>query len=151
MACQISKALRRYNSLFCETNMVYHEMYRKLGLADSAGSILYAILENGGRRLLRDICRVAGLSKQTVNSSLRKLESEGILYLEKANGKSKMVCLTEEGRALAERTAGKILLAEDEIFAAWPPEDVARYLELTERYMRALREKSESLPERRNP
>lgn len=145
MKHRISKELKRYNYLFGETGMAYHEMYRKLGLADSAISILYAILENGDSCLLRDICQFTGLSKQTVNSSLRRLESEGILYLKTAGGRNKTVCLTEEGKALAERTAGYVLAVEDEIFASWPREDVRKYLELTESFMLALRERAKAV------
>lgn len=145
MAYRISKALKRYNYLFGETGMAYHELSRKLGLPDSAISILYAMLENGGRCLLRDICQFTGMSKQTVNSSLRKLEAEKVLYLEPVDGKNKLVCLTEEGTELAERTAGRVLALEDEIFASWPQEDVERYLQLTENFMLALREKAKKL------
>lgn len=126
MEHKISKTLKRYNYLFGETGMAYHVIYRKLGLPDSAISILYAILESGDCCLLRDICRSTGLSKQTINSSLRKLEAENILYLEMADGKNKTVHLTKEGKSVAERTAGRVLAAEDEIFASWPLEVIAR-------------------------
>lgn len=145
MAHKISKTLRRYNYLFGETGLVYHEMYLKLGLSDSAASILYVLLENGDCCLLRDVCLFTGLNKQTINSALRKLEAEDILYLEMAGGKKKLVRLTEKGKILAERTAGRILAAEDEIFASWPRGDVEKYLELTEAFMLALKEKAEGL------
>ena len=59
---QISKELNRYNYLFGETGAAYHEMFLKLGMSDSAISILYAILENGDHRLLQNICHCTGLS-----------------------------------------------------------------------------------------
>lgn len=150
MEHKLSKALKRYNYLFGETGMAYHEIYLKLGLADSAISILYAILENGDCRLLRDVCESTGLSKQTVNSALRKLETENVLYLELVDGKNKMVHLTKEGKALAEKTAGRVLTIEDEIFTSWPQEDVQKYLELTENFMRALKEKAKKMQEVHN-
>jgi len=150
MEHKLSKTLKRYNYLFGETGMAYHEIYRKLGLADSAISILYAILESGDCCLLRDVCQSIGLSKQTVNSSLRKLEAENVLYLELVDGKNKMIRLTKEGKALAEKTAGRVLVIEDEIFASWPQEDVQKYLELTENFMRALKEKAKTMQEVHN-
>ncbi len=146
---KISKELRRYNYLFGETGLVYHEMYLKLGLSDSAASILYVLLENGDCCLLRDVCYFTGLNKQTVNSALRKLEADGAVCLEMADGKRKLVRLTEKGKILADKTAGRILAAEDEIFASWPQEDVQKYLELTEAFMLALKEKAESMEVRR--
>ena len=118
MKNKISKELKRYNFLFGETGAAYHEMYLKLGMSDSAISILYAVLENGESRPLQEICRCTGLSKQTINSAIRKLETAGILYLEISGPRNKTVCLTEKGKILAEKTAGKVIAAENEIFAS---------------------------------
>ena len=140
-----SREMRRYNHLVGEIDGVYHEMSRKLGLSDSAMLVLYTICVHGDGCPLREICRSSGLSKQTVNSALRKLEAEGAVYLEPAAGRGKSVCLTEEGKALAARTAGRIIRMENDVFAAWPRGDVARYLELTERFLLDLREKAGEL------
>lgn len=145
MKKNISRELRRYNYLFGETGAAYHEMYLKLGMSDSAISILYAVLENGDKCPLQEVCHYTGLSKQTINSALRKLEAEGIVYLEMAGSKKKKVCLTEAGKLLAEKTAGRVLAAEDEIFASWPQEDVDKYLGLTESFLLALKEKTKKL------
>lgn len=134
--------MKRYNYLLGEMEAAYHGMSLRLGLSDSASMILYAICEEGESRLLSDIRRLSGLSKQTVNSSIRKLEAEGILYLEKADSKSKKVCLTAEGKALAERTVLRIQQAENNILASWPRQDVEKYLELTENFLAALREEA---------
>ena len=67
MMDNVSKELKRYNYLFGETGAAYHEMHLKLGMSDSAGMILYAILESGDRRLLKEICHFTGLNKQTIN------------------------------------------------------------------------------------
>ena len=141
----ISKELKRYHYLFSETGAAYHEMYLKLGMSDSAISILYAVLEQGDSRPLQQIRHCTGLSKQTINSAIRKLEVEGIIYLQMAGSKNKTVYLTEKGKLLAEQTAGKVLAAENEIFASWPQEDVDKYLELTEAYLLALKEKIQRL------
>lgn len=140
-----SREMRRYNHLLGEMDRVYHEMSLKLGLSDSAMIVLYTICDSGGACLLRDICRRSGLSKQTVNSALRRLEAAGVVYLEPVSARSKSVCLTEAGTALAEKTAGRVIRMENDIFAAWPREDVERYLELTERFLLALRERAEAL------
>lgn len=145
MSIIISKELKRYNHLIGEINAVYHEMSLKSGLSDSAMNILYTICEHGTKCPLQEICRLSGLSKQTVNSAIRKLESEGIIYLEPLSQKSKTVCLTEDGISLAEQTAGQILRIENDIFASWPREDVENYIKLTEDYLLALRNKADKL------
>ena len=145
MKKNISRELRRYNYLFGETMAAYHEMYLKLGMSDSAITILYAVLENGGKRPLQEVRHYTGLSKQTANSALRTLEKEDILYLEMTGSKNKTVCLTEKGKLLAEKTAGRVLAAENEIFASWTQEDADKYLELTETFLLALKEKTRNL------
>lgn len=142
-----SKTIKRYNHLLSEIDGVYHEMSWKLGLSDSAMIVLYTICDSDKKNscLLQDICCRSGLSKQTVNSAIRKLEAEGILYLESATPKSKMVRLTEAGRRLAEQTAGRIIQIENDIFASWPQENVDKYLDLTEAFLLDLRGKAKQL------
>ena len=121
MDFHISGELKRYNHLITETDRAYHEASLRLGLSDSAMIILYTICEDGQERCpLKELCRRSGLSKQTVNSALRKLEGEEILSLEKAGGKNKNVRLTEKGKALADNTALRIMEAENEIYL-WTP------------------------------
>lgn len=135
MFADFSNELKRYNYLLSETDAAYHEASSKLGLPDSSMIILYTILDSGDPCPLRDICQNAGISKQTVNSALRRLEAEGILFLENADGKNKTVHLTKEGQKLAEATAGKIMKLENDIFSSWTEEAVNQYLALTERYL----------------
>lgn len=140
-----SKDMKRFNHLLGEIEGVYHHISYKLGLSDSAMTILYTICDNGDSCPLQDICHRSGLSKQTINSALRKLEAEGIVYLEVMGVKNKNVCLTEKGIHLAKGTAIRVLQAENEILASWQREDVKMYLELTERFLLALREKAKEL------
>lgn len=137
---QSSKALKRYNHLLSETNAAYHELSVQLGLSDSVMQILYTICYQGRTRCaLQEIRIQTGISKQTINSALRKLEAAGIIYLEPVGGKSKDVCLTEQGVLLAERTAARVIAVENAVFSAWSQEDVEKYLELVEKYLNGFR------------
>lgn len=119
-----------------ETESAYHEAASRFGLPESSMIVLYAICYAGnGCCPLRDICLNAGVSKQTINSALRRLEKEGIIYLKNTDGKNKTVFLTDEGQKLAGRTAAKVIAIENDIFASWTKEDVNQYLALTERYL----------------
>ena len=136
-----SKELKRYNYLAGEIEAAYHEMNLKLEMSDSAMIILYAICDRGDSCLLRDIYHQFGVSKQTINSALRKLEAEGAVYLEAVDAKNKRICLTEQGKHLADRTARRIIETENDIFSSWTEKEVENYLELTERYLHDLRER----------
>lgn len=145
MEYNFSKVMRRYNHLLGETEAVYHEISLKLGLSDSAMCILYTICDSGTSCLLQEICRRSGLSKQTINSAIRKLEAEGIVCLEPAGPKNKNVCLTEKGMLVADQTAGRIIKAENEIFDSWSQEEVQNYLELMEKFLVELKSKAKEI------
>lgn len=148
MSIHSSASLKRLNHLQCETGVTYHEMSAVFGQSDSTMQILYTICDAGGEScLLRDICRLTGLHKQTINSALRKLEEEEILFLESVGRKNKRVCLTEKGKELAAQTAGKVIEAENRIFAEWGPEVAEQYLALNERYLECLRKELKRVKE----
>lgn len=141
----ISNEMKRFNHLLGEIEAEYHNMSLKLGLSDSAMGILYTICDNGESCPLQKICRCTGLSKQTINSAIRKLESENVIYLEPAGTKNKTVFLTENGKLLAQKTAMRILEIENDILASWSGRDVEKYLELTEKFLTSLKEKADTL------
>lgn len=139
--------LKRYNYLLGEIEAVYHEISLQMGLSDSVSRILYAICDEGDRCPLSLICRRTGLSKQTVNSALRRLEEEGAVRLEAVNGRAKEVCLTGAGRTLADRTARRIMEMETQILAGWAPGEMEQYLELTERFLHSLQSRAAAFQE----
>ena len=140
-----SEGMRRFNHLVTETDAVYHEAALRMGMSDSTMQILYVLCDKGGACPLGEICRLTGISKQTINSALRKLEEDGIAYLEQLGGKRKQVCLTGKGQELAQRTVVRLIEIENGILASWPREELERYLESTERYLVALRRKVREL------
>ena len=140
-----SRLMKRFNHLLGEIDAVYHEMDWKLGLSDSAMAVLYTICDNGGCCLLQDICRLSGLSKQTVNSALRRLEADGIVYLKVFEGQKKKVYLTAKGQELAENTAVRLIEIENSIFASWTEDEKMLYLELTQRYLLSFQESIKKL------
>ncbi|MGN0345575.1 MAG: MarR family winged helix-turn-helix transcriptional regulator [Lachnospiraceae bacterium] len=145
MNTYISNEMKRYNHLVGEIDAVYHEISLKWGLSDSAMIILYTICDNGDSCLLQEIVRLSGVSKQTINSAIRKLEKEGIVYLKSIGSKNKNVCLTDEGKQLAKHTAIRLIEMENDIFASWEKDEVEKYLELSERFLISLKEKNRDL------
>ncbi len=141
----ISNVMKRYNHLVGEIDAVYHEISLNMGLSDSAMIILYTICDNGDSCLLQEISRRSGVSKQTINSAIRKMEKEGIVYLKAVGARNKNVCLTDKGKQLAEHTAVRLIQIENDIFASWDKNDVEKYLELTEKFLDSIKEKSENL------
>lgn len=138
---QENDPVRQLNRLACALDCTYHQAARKFGLSDSVLCILYMLHERGDGCPLHDIYSKSGISKQTINSALRKLEAEQVLYLEPAGGRGKRLRLTETGKHYVETTAARLYEVEREIFRSWPKEDFDRYLSLMEKHNRDLRER----------
>lgn len=139
------KEMKRFNYLTAEIGGAYHEAAVKLGLSDSAMMVLYTICNHGEECLLQDIVRLSGISKQTVNSAIRKLEKEEIIYMKAEKGRNKLVCLTGRGKSLVKLTVLRIVDIENEILTSWPEDELQIYLKLTQEYLSAFKEKIKEL------
>ena len=95
--------------------------------------------------LLSDVYKQSGISKQTVNSALRKLESDSMVYLENHKGKAKTVCLTDAGKALVQQTAARLYDAERRALETWTGEEIDQHIALLEKYLNALTEQVQAL------
>lgn len=137
--------VKRYNYVMNEINAIYHDAAMRMGISDSVQSILYVICENGDRCLQSEIYKQTGISRQTINSAIRKLEKDGIVYLEQGQGRNTIVCLTDAGKEAADKKARSIIRIENEIFDEWTEEELRMYQELTERYRDSLKKKLDAL------
>lgn len=134
MGINYAEKIYQVNCLASDLDALYHQAALKLGLSDSVMFVLYLVYEKGGACLLNTIRKEASLSKQTLNSSIRKLERDDIIYLEQSVGRAKKVCLTEKGKNYVKQTVARLFHAECTVFSGWTEEDIQRYLELMEKY-----------------
>ncbi len=141
----ISQNMKRCNHIQGEIEAVYHNAALKFGLADSTQFILYTICYLGNNCPLSEVVKMTGISKQTINSALRNMEEQGLIKLNQASPKTKNVILTKKGEELAGKTVLHLMQVEDDVFSAWPDEDVQKYLELNERFLKDLKEKINQL------
>lgn len=140
----ISK-INTYNQVLKKIDREYHNVAQKFGLSDSVMLILYTVSNNGNECMLSEITHFSGLSKQTVNSAIRKLESEGLIYLELVGLRKKKICLTEKGKEFSKNTVCKIIDIENEIYNSWLPEEWDLYLSLTQRFLEDFKEKTKEI------
>lgn len=124
----------------------YHELAQRQGLSDSAFAVLWSIQELGEGCAQRDVCRHFCLTKQTVNSSVRKLEREGFLSLLPGEGREVRICLTDRGRALVREKIVPIMEAERAAAESVTPEEWRTILRLTEKWFSRFRELAKNFP-----
>lgn len=142
------KNLQRFNFLVGEIGGLYHEAALRLGLSDSGMAVLYHVCVNHGSCALSDIYKLSGTCKQTINSAVRKLEKEDLIYLEMVNQKSKRVCLTEKGKKIMPHTVEHLIQIENDILKSWTEEERMIYLHLTQRYLDAMQKQIVTLGEK---
>lgn len=137
--------VKRYNYIMSEINSIYHDAAMRMGISDSAQNILYAVCVVGDRCPQSEIYKQTGISRQTINSAIRRLEKDGLVYLEPGQGRNTVVCLTDKGKEVADEKVRPIIGIENEIFNEWTEEEMRMYWELTERYRDSLKEKLSAL------
>lgn len=137
---EIQKLLIQYNSLYKEIDDIYHSLARHYGLSDCALWILYTVIDIEEDYTQNKICEQLSLSKQTVNSALKKLEKDGYIKLELAPGnqKNKLVRLTKQGNIFANKAIGSVMTMEQNAFCHLTEEERTIFLNLYEKYVAKL-------------
>ena len=139
MTDKVNERIREFKKIDKELNDLYHGLALKIGISDSAFTILYVICELGDGCLQRDICYEAFASKQTVNSSIRKLEQDGYLYLEDGHGQDKHIHLTDQGQTFVENSIYPIIQMENEVLLDFSDQQQSAMLRLSRQYIQGLR------------
>lgn len=134
----LSPEMRRCNRIYKEFEDLYRETDRWAGLSASAFVILYHLLDLGDGCLQRDICAEAFVSKQTVNSSIRTLERQGLIRLQPGRGRDMHIHFTEKGRRLAEEKILPAMEVENRTLEELG-EDAALMLSLQQKHLEIFR------------
>ena len=130
--------IHRINYLTSEMDSIYHQASLRLGISDSVSIILYTIQYKGESCLLSDVYKSSGVSRQTVNSAIRRLEADGVLYLEPYAGRAKKIVLTNKGRDYIRQTVARLLEAEIRAFDGWSEDEIKTHIGLMEKYTESL-------------
>lgn len=144
----IARAYKALDSFWREQNQLYRDVAASFGISESAFSILYAIFLAGEKGIAqRDICMQMCIGKQTVNSSIHKLEREGVVVLESGPGRRGLLAhLTPAGRKFAERTVAPMIEAELAALREFGDRELELALLLGRRYTDALRSHFADIP-----
>ncbi|MDO5298703.1 MAG: MarR family transcriptional regulator [Clostridia bacterium] len=128
-------SLRAYIRLQEQIAEAYHEIAVRQGLSDSAQMILFALWELGEGCTQKDICGYTYLNKQTVNSSVHRMEENGYICFQPGVGREVRILLTDGGRALLEEKVLPIVRAESAVFDSMTDGERQELLRLTRLYL----------------
>ena len=129
--------LQEFDRLNNAIDELYHDICLMQGLSDSAYAILQAILVLGNKYTL--------LNKQTVNSSAKKLNQDGVIEFQAGVGRELKIYLTAKGEALVREKILPIEQVENKVFEEMTEKEHQEILRLVEEYLTSFRSKIENL------
>ena len=114
--------------------MIYHKISAKLGLSDSEFLIMYALVELNLNRQ-KDIADYYYISKQTINSAVKKLVKTGIIELKQAKGRDMQIIFTQAGKNFAQEKIIPIVNIEKNALVAMEQKESQELLRLTRKHL----------------
>lgn len=111
---EIINLIKEFDQLQKKLDSIYNRIAKYSGLSDTAFWIIYTIKNEEETYKQKDLCNMWFYSKQTINSSLKKLEEQNIIQLigVPENKKDKKVVLTEYGKQLAKELIEPVIEIE---------------------------------------
>ena len=137
-----------YGDIIKEYDNIFRGIAKKMGLSECSFWILYILRTDNVEPVQSEICACLYESKQTVNSALKKMESEG--YLELTSGKdrrSKRILLTAAGLSLCERTVDRVIERERNALEDLTEEEQELFLALFRKFNSLLKAHMQGISE----
>lgn len=136
------KRMMAFNALWKEQDDIYRGIAKTLGLNESVFWILYCLRGSGENVTQSFMCSMMLEPKQTINTALKKMESDGLIFFSDSGDKrSKYIYLTEKGAALAKNTVDRVIVAERTAMEMMTEDEQRQFLELFRKYNDCLKEK----------
>lgn len=134
-------AFKEYNEIMSIIEGSYHKAALKLHCTDSEIHILYMlnVYPNGCNQSA--LYTELGLTKSTVNSTLKKMEKNGFINIVPAKGRNTWVSATKSGKQLIKNTIHQIIQIENEIFDTWSKEEQEMFIRLNKDFSNKLADK----------
>ncbi len=141
MSDTLSGQFNMLNQLYKQSEEIYHDFSVRCGLSDSSLWLLYALNDAEKPLTQAEICGEWSISKQTLNSAIKKMKDGGYITLESidTNKKTKHIVLTPSGYELAQQTAGSMAQAERQALADLTNEEREMLVSLSEKHLNFLK------------
>ena len=130
-----NESLSVYNNIFKKNENIYRELAKALGLSECSLWILYILRTDYTEPVQNEICAYLHLPKQSINSALKKMESDGYIELTTGNDhRSKLVSLTASGISLCEKTVDRLIEVECKALEGLTIEEQNLFFSLFQKY-----------------
>ena len=92
------RLIRRLTQAFNRIDGAYYYCARRLGVEENTLALLYA-LDDGRPHSQKQVCEEWLIPKTTINTVVKEQVAAGHLTLRAGEGREKIICLTEAGKA----------------------------------------------------
>lgn len=139
--------IQEFDQLQKRMDSIYNKLAKSSGLSDTAFWIIYTIKNEKETYKQKDLCNMWFYSKQTINSALKKLESQNIIQLISVpeNRKDKKVILTAQGKKLAKELIEPVIEIEKKSLKNI--KERMEFLNLFKRYVEVMEEEADNFIE----
>lgn len=139
----MNKSLEKFNRTMKDSDRFYRRAAKYFGISDCVMWILYTMRESDKPLTQKDIVDTVYIPPQTINSALKKLESDGYASLSNdIDRRSKHVYLTAKGESLAQNTVDRLISAETAAMTELTADEQELFISLFSRYVSALNNNS---------
>lgn len=140
--------LMEYNNISKELDDIYRNTARSFGISECSLWILYILRAEKGPMTQSVACDLLFYPKQTINSALKKMESDGLIKLRHVSDRrSKQIELTGKGELLAVQTADRVLRAEHGAMSGLSDQEQEIFIGLWRKYTDLLKSNMQALHE----
>ncbi len=130
----INDKVKYLNNMLCEIDNLYQMLIQNKGLSDSEYVVLFSILELGEGCLQKDIAKNSYINKKTINSTIKKLEKNGIIELRAGKYPNMHIFLTDFGKDYIKDNVIPIVEMENSIMGSVPDSDFDNFVSTYSKY-----------------
>ena len=135
MEYKINEKVKCLNSMLCEIDSMYQSILLKKSLSDSEYVVLFSMLELGEGCLQKDIANNGYINKKTTNSTIKKLEKNGLIVLRAGKYPNMHIYLTAEGKEYIQKHIVPIVNMQTNVMNSVPDSDFENLVETYSKYM----------------
>ena len=139
----INDKVKYLNTMLCEIDNLYQSLIQNKGLSDSEYVVLFSILELGEGCLQKDIANNSYINKKTINSTIKKLEKNGIIELRAGKYPNMHIYLTEFGKKYMKDNVIPVIEIENRVIESVPDSDFDNFISTYSKYSQIFKKETE--------
>lgn len=124
----------------CEIDNIYQTLLLNNGLSDSEYVVLFSIMELGEGCLQKDIANNGYINKKTTNSTIKKLEKNGLITLKTGKYPNMPIYLTEDGKKYIQKHILPIVEIQTNVMESVPDSDFENLVKTYSKYIRIFKD-----------